>query len=66
MSNKETRTCKNCGKKYIVYNVGDHWPGGKEQEDINCPWCGYLVGKMTTSGAVRTDKVGETEDKLEL
>lgn len=66
MSDKETRRCKNCGKKYTVYEVGNRWPGGKEQEDINCPWCGHLDGKMTTSGSIRTEKVRETEDKPEL
>lgn len=40
--------------------------GGKEQEGINCPWCGHLDGKMTTSCSIRTEKVEETEDKLEL
>jgi len=59
MENRDIRTCKKCGKTYVVYNDGDHFPGGKEKEDIYCPWCHHFEGTLITSGSVRVEKVEE-------
>ena len=58
--NKET--CPNC-KKCFEWNDGDmHVPGGKDREDVNCPWCGTTVTTRVTSGSIYTKKV-ECEKK---
>ena len=59
MLDKDIRTCKKCGKRYVVINYGDHFPGGKEKEEIICPWDGHIDGTMMTSGFVRTEKVDD-------
>ena len=53
---KDIRVCGNCEKKYSVSNKGDHWPGGKDREEIICPHCGHIDGHMMTSGNPRTEK----------
>ena len=60
MFDKDVRTCKKCGKKYVVIKSCDHFPGGKEQEEIICPWDGHVDGVITTSGIVRTEKFEDT------
>lgn len=50
----DVRICKSCGKRYVVENVSDCFPGGKEQEEIVCPHCHAHDGVMITSGFVRT------------
>ena len=60
MLGKDIRTCEKCGKKYVVINSCDHFPGGKEKEEINCPWCGHPCGTLMTSGFVRTEKFEDT------
>lgn len=54
---KDVRTCPKCGKKYSVSNSGDQFPGGKESEEIICPYCGHVTGHMMTSGFPRTSKI---------
>ena len=52
----DIRECPVCGRKFKVENCGDQYPGGKESEEIFCPYegCGHLCGHMMTSGFVRT------------
>ena len=52
-------TCKECGKVFRWGIVGTIYPGGKEKEDIDCPYCGANNGYKMTSAFVRTEK---TED----
>ncbi|WP_338452328.1 hypothetical protein R4Z09_10845 [Niallia oryzisoli] len=55
-------TCKKCGKDFH-YEVTDmRVPGGKEREEINCPYCGESNGSVVTSGFVHTYKI-EVESK---
>ena len=61
MSDNDIKTCKRCHMKYRMIIIGDCWPGGKEQEEVICPWCGIVDGMMTTSGSVHTEKVEETD-----
>ena len=61
MSERDVRTCKVCGRKYEVMNSGDMYQGGKEKEEIFCPWCGHEDGEIMTSGVVRTVKVEEDD-----
>ena len=57
MDDKDIRTCKECGRKFAIEISGDCSPGGKEREEVFCPWCGHVDGVVTTSGNVRTEKV---------
>jgi uncharacterized Zn-finger protein len=53
-SNKET--CPNCNREFTWSNMGDVWPGGKDKESINCPYCGESLGAIMTSGYISTQK----------
>lgn len=37
--------------------MGDGWPGGKDKEDITCPYCGNVVGTKMTSGYIKVEKI---------
>jgi DNA-directed RNA polymerase subunit RPC12/RpoP len=55
----EIVTCKNCGKEFL-YKVTDmQVPGGKDREDINCPYCGEINGTVVTSVFVYSYKLEE-------
>lgn len=54
MSSGEIKKCAKCGKEFRVEAGGDNYPGGKESEEIKCPYCGAENGSTTTSGFVRT------------
>lgn len=62
MSDKDIRTCKNCGKKYMIEIFGDCYEGGREQEEVVCPWCNNKDGVVSTSGLVRVEKVDEIRE----
>ena len=57
-----TMTCNNkdCGKDFLVRVTTMNVPGGKEKEEIICPYCHTENGYRITSGFVYTYKV---EDK---
>ena len=57
-TDKNIRTCGHCGKKYMVENHGDCYPGCKEKEEIVCPHCKEIDGYMTTSGWPYVIKLG--------
>ncbi|MDI6616936.1 MAG: hypothetical protein QME27_09485 [Syntrophaceae bacterium] len=62
MGNSEnTYKCEICGKKFTITISSAGYPGGKERESINCPWCGAENGTEVTSGIITTHKV-DTED----
>lgn len=54
-----TMTCKNCGRKFRIQVTTMNVPGGKDKEEIFCPYCGEENGYRMTSGFVYTYK---TED----
>lgn len=57
MSNENSYKCQVCGKNFtmVISNAG--YPGGKERESIDCPWCGAENGTEVTSGIITTHKV---------
>ncbi len=54
MDDKDVRTCNKCGKEFEVRNEGDMFPGGREKEELRCPYCHAINGYMMTSGMPRT------------
>jgi transposase-like protein len=62
MDNSENSyKCTVCEKKFTITILNAGYPGGKEREIINCPWCGAENGTVVTSGIITTYKV-DTED----
>lgn len=57
MSNGNSYKCKVCGKSFTMTISNAGYPGGKERESINCPWCGAENGTEVTSGIITTNKV---------
>ena len=53
-------TCSECGKKFLVRITTMNVPGGKEKEEVDCPYCHANNGYRMTSGFVYTFKI---EDK---
>lgn len=53
----QEKTCKECGNVFRWGIVGTIYPGGKEKEDIDCPYCGANNGYEMTSAFVRTEKI---------
>jgi hypothetical protein len=51
-----TTVCKKCKHGFQWSNRGDIYPGGKEKEDIVCPYCGAVDGNIMTSGYIHTQK----------
>lgn len=53
--------CKNpkCKKKFRVIECPDNVPGGKDWEEINCPYCHYENGPSLTSGYFKIEKIDE-------
>ena len=52
-------TCKKCEREFRVQVTTMNVPGGKEKEEIFCPYCGVENGYRMTSGFVYTYKIGE-------
>lgn len=51
--------CDKC-KKIFAYEIsGAVYPGGKEKEEIQCPYCNHINGYKMTSGFVYVYKVDE-------
>ncbi|HHV73891.1 MAG TPA: hypothetical protein GXX41_04420 [Thermoanaerobacterium sp.] len=57
MLNNGIYKCIACGKRFAVTISNAGYPGGKERESINCPWCGAENGSEVTSGIITTQKV---------
>lgn len=53
--------CKKCGKLFDYKIVGRIYSGGKEREDIDCPYCGKTNGSEITSAFVHTFKIEEND-----
>ncbi len=54
-----TMGCKKCGHTFLVRVTTMNVPGGKEKEEIYCPYCGEENGVRMTSGFVYTFKIEE-------
>lgn len=52
-------TCEQCKRKFRVEVTTMNVPGGKEKEEIWCPYCNHLNGYRMTSGFVHTYKLDE-------
>lgn len=52
-------TCKKCGKKYTYEFGGTVYPGGKERENANCPYCGKVGYSEMTSQSIFSYKLDE-------
>lgn len=52
-------TCPKCGNSFHVQEFKMGVPGGKDKEDIDCPWCGETVDHKMTDGWFKTSKNGE-------
>lgn len=55
--------CKKCGKKFGYEETGNIWPGSKEREYADCPYCGETAFSTMTSGFIHVYKVDEKEEK---
>ena len=49
--------CKECGREFRVEVTTMGVAGGKDKEDITCPYCGHKNGYRMTSGFVNTYKI---------
>ena len=55
MEKYEMKCCQ-CGKEFEVHVTTMNVPGGKDKEDITCPYCSAENGYRMTSGFVYTFK----------
>ena len=51
--------CNNpdCEKEFHVHTIGGGVPGGKEREEVVCPYCNKTVRTEMTSAVFRTSKI---------
>ena len=54
-----TQECKFCGHKFLVKVTTMNVPGGKDKEEVICPYCHEENGCRMTSGFVYTYKIEE-------
>ena len=59
---REKALCDECGSEFSWMVSGDVWPGGKERENINCPYCGNTIGSVMTSGYITVQKIDRKEE----
>jgi len=54
-----TEKCNNsdCKKEFHVRMIGGGVPGGKEREEVVCPYCNNVVRSEMTSAVFRTSKI---------
>ena len=55
----ETVICKKCGKKFGYGLVGIVYPGGKDRETADCPYCGETVASIMTSQTFYVEKMDD-------
>lgn len=53
------QSCDVCERTFLVQVSTMNVPGGKEREEVYCPYCHALNGYRMTSGFVRTFKIDE-------
>lgn len=54
---KYSQKCSRCGKWFEVHVTTMGVPGGKEKEEVNCPYCHSEEGYRMTDGFVYTYKI---------
>lgn len=54
--------CEKCNGHFEYHEDGAIYPGGKDKEDIICPYCGEKNGTIMTSGFVRCKKIVDKSD----
>lgn len=54
-------TCPDCAELFRVAYLSGTFPGGKEQEDIDCPSSGKTVDTEVTSAVVSTKALTAAE-----
>ena len=52
-------TCSECGRRFRVKVTTMNVPGGKEREEVDCPYCHSNNGYRMTSGFVYTFRIDE-------
>lgn len=50
-------TCSECRKRFLVQVTTMNVPGGKDKEEVDCPYCHANNGYRMTSGFVYTFKI---------
>lgn len=55
--------CEKCGKEFGYVETGNIWPGGKDREYANCPYCGETAFSKMTSGFIHVYKMDEEDEK---
>lgn len=58
--------CKKCGKLFDYRIVGTIYPGGKEREYIDCPYCGKTNGSEMTSAFIQTYKIDKNNTREQI
>lgn len=54
--------CEKCGKKYGYELCGDVYPGCKDKETANCPYCGEIGYSVMTSQVIFVTKLEKDEE----
>uniref|UniRef100_UPI00359C4425 hypothetical protein n=1 Tax=Lactococcus garvieae TaxID=1363 RepID=UPI00359C4425 len=49
-------TCSNCKNTFYWWETGLNVPGGKDREEVRCPYCDELSFSRITSGVFCTRK----------
>lgn len=52
-----TKICEHCGKEFRIHVTTMNVPGGKDKEEVDCPYCHKNNGYRMTSGFVYTFKM---------
>lgn len=55
----EPITCSKCNKKFTYDLYGMGYPGAKDKEDIDCPYCGHNYRTIMTYKSVYTTKLDD-------
>lgn len=59
MDTMSRETCKKCGKVFAYEFWGTVYPGGKDREYVDCPYCGETAFSRMTSQCVAIRKLDE-------
>lgn len=56
--------CSNesCGEGFSYSIIGGGVPGGKEMEELLCPYCGHVVDREMMSGSFLVSKIKPTSE----
>ena len=54
--------CEKCKNEFVYQVTSMNVPGGKDKENIICPYCNEMNGYEITSGFVFSYKLAETQN----